>query len=272
MIINIDPVAFSLGQLDIRWYSLMYVFAFVTIYLLLLWRIKNDPLWQFPGKTRPQIKNLVTDLVFLSFLGAIIGGRIGYAILYNFGFFVHNPLALVSPFENGKFVGLYGMSFHGGLIGAILFAYIFCKKKKLDFFGLADFLVPAIPLGYFWGRIGNFLGGEILGKHHNGFFSVQFASDLSGLPRYPVQLFEAFGEGILIFLVLWLLRNKKNLQGKFLGLYLFSYGMIRFLLEFFREPTNLALFGLTTAQLLCLCMIIIGVYFIKLKTDASISR
>lgn len=258
MITNINPVALSCGPFDIRWYSLMYIAAAATIYLLSLWRINNDPIDRFSGMTRRRAGDLVAELLFFSFLGAVLGGRIGYAVFYEPDFFIRNPLALINPFERGNFVGLYGMSFHGGLIGAILFAYFFSRKKRLDFSGLADFLVPVAALGYFWGRIGNFLNGEILGKPSENFFSIVLPGDPSGIPRYPVQLFEAFGEGIIIFLILWPVRNRKVFRGKFLGLYLILYGVIRFFLEFFRQPENMAFWGLTTGQILCLGMVLVG--------------
>jgi phosphatidylglycerol---prolipoprotein diacylglyceryl transferase len=266
---NTSPVAASIGQFEIRWYSLMYLLAITTVYLLLFWRIKKKESLAFLGKTTNEPEDLVFNLLIISFLGAIIGARLGYALFFNFTFFVHHPFLLFNPFENGKFIGLFGMSFHGGLIGAIFAAWIFSRKNKLDFFRLADFIVPAIPLGYFWGRIGNFLNGEILGKTSDYSLSVIFSSDPLAVSRHPVQLYEAFGEGILIFFILWPLRNKKSLKEKFLGIFLVLYGTIRFLLEFFRQPENLALFNLTTAQLLCLCMILIGLYLLLFKKPAA---
>jgi phosphatidylglycerol:prolipoprotein diacylglycerol transferase len=155
------------------------------------------------------------------------------------------------------------MSFHGGLLGAVLSAFLYCKIKKINFQRLSDFFVPAIPLGYFWGRIGNFFNQELYGKITEKPWGMSFNPANSAL-RHPTQLYEAFLEGLVIFLIFWPLRNKKILKDKFLGLYLILYGIFRFFIEFFRQSpdSQIVLQFLTMGQLLCLAMIFGGIFLI----------
>lgn len=228
---KIDPIAFNVGSFSMSWYSLMYVAAFVTVYFLLAWRLKN--------REANYSKNLIIDFLFYALLGALVGGRLGYVIFYNLPFYLAHPLDIVSPFdETGRLIGIYGMSYHGGLMGVITASLIFAKNNKLNFWRWADFVVPAIPAGYFFGRVGNFLNGELYGRVTNVLWGMYFPSDLLGLLRHPSQLYEAFFEGVFLFVILWLLRNNKKLTALYLLLpaYLFGYGLVRFILEFFREP------------------------------------
>lgn len=240
---HISSIAFTIGSFKIYWYSLMYITGFLVVYLLL--------------KNRTNDKNLVLDFLVYSFIGLIVGARIGYVLFYNFDYFKISPLTIFSPFDSeGKFVGIFGMSYHGGLIGVIISSIIFSKLHKISFFQWADFVVPAIPAGYFFGRIGNFLNGELYGKATNCFWGMYFRAYPSGVLRHPTQLYEAFLEGILIFLILWPLRNKAIFSGQLLCVYIFSYGVVRFFLEFFREQERDAIYGLTMGQWLSFSMIL----------------
>ena len=258
---QIDPIAFSLGPINIRWYSLSYLMAFLTAYILLRLRLRRK---------ESSLLNLqdLNDLFIWLIVGILLGGRIGYVVFYNFQYFFHHWQEIFWPFSDGVFVGLSGMSFHGGLLGAILAGILFAKKRHFKFFDLTDFIVPVIPSAYFWGRIGNFLNGELFGRPTDNFWGMRFldqAGQWSGLMRYPSQLYEALGEGILIFILLWPLRQKKFLRRKLLGLYLMLYGIIRFFIEFTRQPDpqlGQLLLNLTMGQLLCLVMIVVGVIII----------
>ena len=197
------------------------------------------------------------------FLGVIVGGRLGYVIFYNLKGFITDPLSFLLPFQDGSFVGYYGMSFHGGLIGVILATLWYAKKNKLNFFNLANFIVPAIPLGYFFGRIGNFLNGELFGRPTESFVGMKFPKDELGLLRHPSQLYEAFGEGILLFLIIFFLQKKTAFKAHALALFLFFYGIVRFVIEFFREPDphlGTIFLNLTTGQILCIGMTVSGIF------------
>lgn len=244
---HIDSIAFAIGNFKIYWYSLMYIVGFLVVYLLLKNRIDDE--------------SLILDFLIYSFIGLIIGARLGYFLFYDFGHFKISPLAIFSPFDSdGKFVGISGMSYHGGLIGVIISSIIFSKSHKIGFFQWADFIIPAIPAGYFFGRLGNFLNGELYGKVTGCFWGMYFKVDSSGVLRHPTQLYEAFLEGILIFLILWPLRNKAKFPGQLLVLYLFSYGVIRFFVEFFREQERALTRGLTVGQWLSFLMILASIF------------
>ena len=200
-------------------------------------------------------------------------------VFYNFSFYFSHPLTIISPFDysTGKFIGIYGMSYHGGFLGIILASAFFVKKYKLNFWKLADLVIPAIPLGYFFGRVGNFLNGELYGRVTNVWWGMYFPSDASGLLRHPSQLYEAFFEGAVLFLIFWKIRNWKFFQEKFLAVYFLGYAIARFFGEFFRQPDEQIgfLFGnLTLGQLFSLGMLAIGLFlfFIKNKKRAIIKK
>ncbi|MFA6183532.1 MAG: prolipoprotein diacylglyceryl transferase [Parcubacteria group bacterium] len=258
---KLNPVFFSVGSFSIYWYSIMYLVGFAVVSGLLYWRVYK--------KETNIIWDDIFDLLLSSFLGAIIGGRIGYVIFYNFIYFLTNPIEIIFPFaENGQFTGIYGMSYHGGVLGFILVAYFFCKKRKINFWKITDFILPAIPAGYFFGRVGNFLNGELYGRSTTYPWGMNFGD---GFLRHPSQLYEAFFEGIFLFVILWLLRNKMDKKnGMITGLYVFGYGTIRFIIEFFREPDiQVGLFFnlLTMGQMLCLIMIGVGIYLVIKNLD-----
>lgn len=287
----IDPVAFTAGSFAVRWYSLSYVAGFVVVYLLLRWRIGKGEIsdiaqisksefliskqipnskYQIPNGnhkselriTNYELRSNLLDFLLVSAAGALAGGRLGYLLFYGFSYFANNPLSAISPYgEDGRFSGIYGMSFYGGAAGAILASYLYARLRKLDFLGWADFAAPAIGAGYFFGRVGNFLNGELWGRVTNRAWGMYFPSDSARLLRHPSQLYEALGEGLLLFVLLWIFRNKKCFRGTFLWTYLGGYALVRFFLEFFREPgIGERLFSglLTKGQLLSLFLVSIA--------------
>lgn len=262
---HVNPEIIHFGNFQIRYYGLMYVVAFTIVYFLVAFRIKSEHL-DFS-------KDVIQDCFVWIILGLMIGARIGYVLFYNFSYYFSNPLEIILPFSFSggfHFTGLAGMSYHGGLIGIIIASTIFCVKKKMNFWRLADLLIPAIPLGYTFGRIGNFINGELYGRVTEKPWGMYFPLDPDNLLRHPSQLYEAFFEGILLFVILWSIRNKNTFKGFFLSAYLIGYGAVRFFIEFTREPDEQLGFiagSLTMGQILCIVMIVAGlsVFYIRKK-------
>ena len=258
--LHISPIAFTIGIFSIRWYAISYIIGFLTVYFILMWRIRKEEIPASISNLKFKISNLVTDFLLVSFFAALIGGRIGYVLLYNLPYFLAHPMAIISPYENGNFTGIYGMSYHGGLVGIAIGSYIFLHFKKINFWEWADFVIPAVPAGYFFGRIGNFLNGELYGRITNSPLGMYFSGDQTVL-RWPSQLIEGFLEGIVLFVILWAMRNKEMPKGSLFAIYLIGYGFFRILAEIFREPDpqiGLLLNYFTLGQLLSFLMIIIG--------------
>jgi len=269
---SIEPVALRIGSFSIGWYALMYIAAFLTVYLLLRWRIRKREYPQGLPVIGYGLQMLLEDFILYSFLGVVIGARLGYILFYDLSYYWNNPVAIISPFDaTGEFIGIYGMSYHGGLIGVLAAVWIFCRKNKIEFWPWADFAVPAIPAGFFFGRIGNFLNGELYGRITTEPWGMYFPAGGEML-RHPSQLYEAFFEGLLLFLILWSLRNGIGYKNKMFpvpcfALYLFLYGSFRFFLEFFREPDPQLGFviswagnGLTMGQILSLGMLLLAFF------------
>jgi phosphatidylglycerol:prolipoprotein diacylglycerol transferase len=254
---HMDPVVFSIGSFKLQYYGLMYVVAFALTYVLVAYRLKHERRFQV---TNEQFQALMTYMM----LGVIVGARLGYVLFYNLPYFIKHPLEIFLPFDFSdgiRFTGITGMSFHGGLICVILFAWLYCRKNKLRFLEMADLFIPAIPLGYTFGRIGNFINGELYGRVTTAPIGMIFPQAPGNALRHPSQLYEAFFEGILLFLLLWSLRRRVRLPGAMLGLYLIGYGAVRFFIEFFRQPDAHLGFVLTVfsmGQMLCLLMIGVG--------------
>lgn len=272
----------SLGFFSVSWYSMMYLVAFVIVYFLLSYRIKKKEI------SGINAHHLLNFLVYV-FVGLLIGARLGYVLFYNLPYYIKFPLAVISPFDpaTGQFIGIYGMSYHGGLIGVIISAVIFCHKHKINFWSLANFVAPAVPAGYFFGRIGNFINGELYGRVTLAWWGMYFPgsvgtgpADLAGrrdlsvqdmVPqlRYPSQLMEAFLEGLILFLILWPLRNNPWFKDKMVAFYLIGYAIFRILVEFFRAPDEqigLIAGYFTLGQILCLLMLIFGIGLLWKKT------
>jgi len=250
---NISPVLFELGSIQIRYYGLMYVLSIVVVYVLTLSRLKKEKL--------PYKAELIDGLFTWIILGTIIGARLGYVLFYDLLYFVEHPQQILLPFsfsDGVRFTGISGLSYHGGLIGVVGALLIFCRLKKVGFWALADFVIPAVPLGYTLGRIGNFLNGELYGRLTEVSWGMYFPSAQTYQLRHPSQLYEAFFEGIFLFVILWSLRQKRFFDGFLISLYIMGYGVVRFFIEFFREPDahlGFILFSLSMGQLLCLAMI-----------------
>lgn len=273
--LSINPIALKIGFFSLAWYSVMYLVAFLVIYLLLQWRIKND------SKTFPDFLNIsknIENFFIYSIVGIIIGARLGYVIFYDLNFFLENPWQIISPFDSGgNFIGIYGLSYHGGLLGVILASIFFVRKYKINFWRFADFIIPAIPLGYFFGRMGNFLNGELYGRLTDIPWGMYFLDEnLIVALRHPSQLYEALFEGIIIFLILWFLRNNQKMSGKLLPLYIFLYGFFRFFIEFWRQPdTQIGLLAgfFTLGQIFSLGMMVVGIViwiFIEKKRNLKL--
>ncbi|PJG59395.1 prolipoprotein diacylglyceryl transferase [Aeromonas cavernicola] len=246
---QVDPVAFSLGPLSVRWYGLMYLVGFAFA-MWLAGRRADTP---NSGWTR----NEVSDLLFYGFLGVILGGRVGYVLFYNFDLFLADPLYLFKIWTGG-------MSFHGGLIGVITAMIWFAYKTQRHFFTVADFVAPLIPFGLGVGRIGNFLNGELWGRVTDVPWAIIFP-EAGSEPRHPSQLYQFALEGVVLFLILNLFWRKNPPRGAISGMFLLFYGLFRFLVEFVRQPdSQLGLYfqQISMGQILSAPMIIIGALMI----------
>jgi phosphatidylglycerol:prolipoprotein diacylglycerol transferase len=260
---HINPNIVEIGSFQLRYYGLMYVVAFTVVYLLVSYRLKNEK-YEFPNGT-------ILNYFGWAIIGIIVGGRLGYVLFYDFGYFAANPLKIICPFDisNGlHYIGISGMSYHGGVIGVILASIFFLHKHRVNFWYFADILCPAIPLGYTFGRIGNFINGELYGRVTVIPWGMYFPLDPTHQLRHPSQLYEALFEGIILFIILWSLRKKKYFGGFLFCLYLIGYGLIRFFIEFVREPDSQLgfIFGsFTMGQFLCACMILGGTLIMIIK-------
>ncbi len=245
-----DPVIFQIGPFQVRWYGLMYLISFFCVLFLCKYQLKE--------RGRRDLYSFLENLLFYSFIGLVVGARLGFCFFYYPDYFLKNPWEIIAIWRGG-------MSFHGGLIGAILIGYFYIKKKGEAFFYWADLVVVPAPLGLFFGRIGNFINGEIYGKPTNLPWGIIFPEG-GPIPRHPVQLYESLVTGLLLFLLMFKLRNKPWPKGSKLALFLILSGILRFLFEFLREPGQSfsLLFGwMTMGQILCIGMIFwgVGVFF-----------
>ena len=250
---HITPYLFSIGTFQLRYYSLMYIVAFVLVYFLVIYRIKNEK-YKYTAED-------IQDYLVWAMIGVLLGARLGYVLIYNFVYYLQHPLEIFLPFsfaDGIRFIGISGMSYHGGVIGVIIMSVLFCRKRKIDFWKFADLICPAIPLGYTFGRLGNFINGELFGRATTMPWGMYFPLDATNTLRHPSQLYEAAFEGILLFIILWLLRKKTGVNGYLLGLYIFGYGLARFIVEFFREP-DFAVGLISIGQFLCLLMMLAGI-------------
>lgn len=293
--------------LPIRWYGLMYVIAFSITFFLTNYQIKKD------SRFNLTVDDLTTASLW-AIVGLLIGARIIATTVYDPDhFYITHPWLIFWPFNNGNFTGLQGMSYHGGVLGTTLGIFLFAKKYKKNFFQLADLFTAAIPLGYTFGRLGNFINGELWGRVTAkpwGIifpFAPSFSSNYSwvkdiaqtiglpyqqggqvNLPRHPSQLYEAFFEGIFLWVLLWFFfRKRKSFHGYIASLYLIGYGLVRFIIEYFREPDSdlgfiiawgkeqdpaalfLSPFNISMGQILCIIMIISGIVLFKVLEKRS---
>ncbi len=258
-----DPVIFSIGSFQIKYYGVMYIVAFSLTYFLLNRRVRMK---EYEIK-----KEVLENFFFVVILYVLIGGRLGYALFYNLKYFIGHPLEIFLPFSfsNGfEFTGIAGMSYHGAVIGAFIGTYLFCRKNGMEMWGFTDFVMPAVPLGYTFGRLGNFINGELYGRVTDSAIGMYFPMAGDEKLRHPSQLYEALLEGVFIFAVLWSLRNRKLIRGFFFSAYLILYGLVRFIIEYFREPDDhlgFVLFNFSMGQLLCFLMIVSGLAILVLN-------
>lgn len=242
----IDPVAIALGPVRLHWYGLMYVLAFATGWILGRRRAAR------PGSG--WTTDDVDDLATWAMLGVVLGARLGYALFYDFAAYLAEPMEIFRVWNGG-------MSFHGGLLGVLLVAFLWARKRGKRFLDITDFVAPLAPLGLFFGRIGNFINGELWGKVTTVSWGMVFPG-AGDLPRHPTQLYEAGLEGLLLFVVLWMYSRKERPLGAVSGLFAVLYALCRIGVEFFREPdAHLGyLFGdwLTMGQVLSLPLLLLG--------------
>ena len=250
---NFDPVAFQVFSIEIRWYSLAYIFG-----LLFGWMYVK----KFLIKDK-NVKKLFDDYITYIILGIIIGGRLGYVLIYNPKYFLNN-LDEILMIWNG------GMSFHGALVGIILTSIIFCKKNKQDFFYFTDLVSLAAPIGIFLGRIANFINSELYGRETELIWSVKFIK-IDNLNRHPSQLYEALFEGIILFFILRFFYNKfYEKTGLISSLFIIFYSIFRFLIEFTRSPDShlgLIFLNLSMGQIISIIFLMSGLYLFYLRND-----
>jgi len=279
---KINPIAFHLGSVEVSWYGLMYAVAFAVVYYLVRYRIKTE---------KPNISfETVQDFFPWAIVGLLLGARLGDVFIYDWAYFQNHLSQIFLPFDvhnHWRYIGIYGMSYFGGLVGLILAFYFFCKIKikslqkpsplsrgemsqsdrgvlsnyMLEF---SDLFAPAVPLAYAFGRLGNFVNGELYGRVTTVPWGMYFPLDITGQLRHPSQLYEMFLEGILLFVILWSLRKYKFPVGYLTSFYLIGYGLARFTAEFFRQPDNNWFFlPLTIGQWFSIGIIIAGIIILQ---------
>ena len=278
---QIDPVAVSLGPLRVHWYGLMYLLGFLLAWWLGRRRIRAGRL---PGVDEDGFG----DLLFYGLIGVIVGGRLGSVLFYDFNTYLQNPLQVLKVWEGG-------MSFHGGLIGVLVAAWLWSRRHRRHFFDTMDFLAPLVPPGLGFGRIGNYIGGELWGKYTRGDWGVGFPSGLpepyrsldpvalkaqfdagalDAFARHPSQLYQAFLEGLVLFCMLWWYSAKPRPRYAVSGLFALLYGSFRFLVEFVRMPDAhlgyLAFGWLTMGQVLSLPLVALGLFLLWRSRSAPV--
>jgi phosphatidylglycerol:prolipoprotein diacylglycerol transferase len=282
--------------LPVRWYGLMYIFAFATAFLLYRRQVKE--------RNFPMSEEQLYSLFTWGILGLLLGARLFSTIVYETSnIYRLQPWLIIWPFRNGHFTGLMGMSYHGGVIGGVLGVILFAKFKRFSFREIGDMFAASVPLGYTFGRLGNFINAELYGRVTTGPMGMVFPEEttrllstnqawvreaaeqtgavvsggLVNLPRYPSQLYEMIFEGLILWVIIWLVRNRKPFKGFLMGMYFMGYGLFRFFIEYFREPdedlgyriefikSGLSPafahppFSFSTGQVLCFFMILFGV-------------
>ncbi|MCU0761937.1 MAG: prolipoprotein diacylglyceryl transferase [Hydrogenophaga sp.] len=251
---QIDPVALQLGPLAIHWYGLTYLAAFGLFLWLGTLRVKH-PAFSIASLSSPWMRRDVEDILFLGVMGVVAGGRLGYCLFYQPAYYLQNPLEIFAVWQGG-------MSFHGGMLGVAAAMVWFAHSRKRPFLHVMDFVSPCVPTGLAAGRLGNFLNGELWGRVADP--SLPWGMVFRGagdLPRHPSQVYQFLLEGLLLFLLLWLYARKKRAMGQVTAAFLFGYGVLRFVAEFFREPDahlGLLSLGMSMGQWLCVPMILGG--------------
>jgi len=260
MKVDMNPIMIDLGLIRVSWYGMMYVLGFIGSYLLVRYQMKRKNF----GVSRVEVENLYFYLI----IGLMVGARLGYVLFYDLKMYLADPLEIFAIWRGG-------MSFHGGLIGVVIVGVSFSWRNKKSFWKIADLIIVTAPIGLGLGRIGNFINGELYGRVTQVPWGMIFPRG-GPMPRHPSQLYESGLEGGVLFVILWLLKDKKLPTGGLLAAFLFFYGCFRFFVEFFREPDGHIGFiigPLTLGQLLSSLMIVGGlVLFFYLKKESQIGK
>ena len=252
----IDPVFLSIGPLQFRWYGLMYVLSFIATYFI----IRSEA----ARKKLSLTSDDVADLVFYGAMGVVLGGRTGYILFYNLGFYLANPLKLFAVWEGG-------MSFHGGFLGVTLAFWLYASRKNIPFLALTDMAALCAPVGLGLGRIGNFINGELYGRATDASWGIIFPGS-NGIPRHPSQLYEALLEGLVLFFIVRTMSRRFTATGLASWTFVAGYGLFRFFVEFFRQPdiqmgTFFGIFSM--GQLLSLPMFLLGSFLVFRLSQSS---
>ena len=264
---NFSPIAFKIGSISVHWYGIMYVLALISALYLAKWLVKYDKL--------PISQEELDNYFIWVEIGVILGARLGYIIFYDphTMYYLTHPWQIFNPFMDGKFVGISGMSYHGAVIGFLLGSYLYTKKYKKNFWLLMDIVAIAVPAGYIFGRVGNFLNQRLIGRETSEPWGIY----IDGILRHPSQLYEAFLEGFLVFVILFLYRKCKKFDGELIVLYGILYGIARFIAEFYRQPDIQLGFiccgWMSMGQLLSIIMIAISlIFYLVLKKRNLIKK
>ena len=254
----IDPEILHIGPLVIRWYGVMYLIGFAASYFLVKEQIKKRGL--------PLSSDFLESLFTYIILGLVIGARLGYVLFYDLTAYMNHPLEIFAVWHGG-------MSFHGGLIGSVVCGVWYCKRSRADAWLVADLVSATAPIGLGMGRLGNFINGELYGRVTDMPWGMIFPNG-GLLPRHPSQLYEFFLEGVVLFAVLWTMKDRVRRSGVLLSLFIMLYGVIRFLVEFFREPDSQLGFVLghfTMGQVLSTCTVLGGaVLFLARQREPTV--
>ena len=251
---NINPVLLHVGPLEVRYYGVLYALGFVIAYFLIYYLAKNKDI----GLSKDDVADLLLYLV----IGVVAGARIVYVVFYNAFFYMQNPLEIFAIWHGG-------LSFHGGLAGAVIATLFFCRKKKLEFYDIADIVVLPAALGLALGRIGNFMNGEIYGRLTDVSWCIDYSKNqyMANPPqgcRHPSQIYESF-KNLLMFAVLWFVKDKKMPKGFMFWSFVTMYGLLRTIMEFFREPDEQIGFifhYFTMGQLLSFPLFLLGLFML----------
>ena len=264
---HFNPVAVNLGFISVHWYGIMYVLALLSALWFAKYIIRKDQI---------QIENSVIDAFFIWIeIGVILGARIGYILFYDphTSYYLTHPWQIFNPFANGEFVGIRGMSYHGAILGALFATLLYGRRHPRQIYTLLDIVGLAVPVGYIFGRIGNFLNQELVGRATD----LPWGIYVNGVLRHPSQLYEALLEGVLVAVILYLYRRRKHFEGELLPLYGMLYGTARFIAEFWREPDLQLGFiccgWMSMGQLMSLLMILFSIllYFFIQKYPKRVS-
>lgn len=256
---NISPEIVRIGPFAVRWYGMMYLLGFASSYFLVRYQIKKKGL----KLGRDFVDSLYSYLI----LGLLFGARLGYVLFYDLSSYLKDPLEIFAVWHGG-------MSFHGGFIGSLLAGLLFCRKARVDFWQVADLVIATAPIGLGLGRLGNFINGELYGRVADVPWAMIFPGG-GPAPRHPSQLYEFFLEGVVLFTVLWTLKDRGFRPGVLVSLFIMLYGLFRFFVEFFRQPDTqlgFVLGSLTMGQVLSGSMILAGaaIFYLRFKRDINL--